>query len=72
MAPFALGGALPGDDDSLVREGAETVFVGAKFGDAAGTFEFALVVVLFGEGEEEAFFAGWMLVLTFFFSLLGG
>lgn len=58
LAPVALGDPLPGDEDALVREGAGRVLVRAELGDAAGTEEVALVVVLFGEGEEETFFAG--------------
>lgn len=58
LAPVALGDPLPGDEDALVREGAGRVLVRAELGDAAGAEEVALVVVLFGEGEEETFFAG--------------
>jgi hypothetical protein len=45
-----------GDEDAFVEEAAGTVLVGAEFGASPGPLEFAFVVVLFGEGEEEAFF----------------
>jgi hypothetical protein len=57
--------AGPGDEDALVGELAGRVLEAAEFGDAAAALELALVVVLAGEGEEEAFFAGQMLVCTF-------
>lgn len=57
LAPVALGNTRPRDKHALVTEGAGRVLEGAKLGHAAGALELALVVVLFGEGEEEALFA---------------
>jgi hypothetical protein len=54
LVPFPFRHALPGDQDALFGEGASRVLVGSELGDATGSFEFTLVVVLFSEGEEES------------------
>jgi hypothetical protein len=57
LVPISLGDTGPRDDDALFGKGADTVLVGPELGDATGAFEFALVIVLLGEGEEELLFS---------------
>lgn len=47
----------PRHEDAPLGEGAGAVLVRPELRDAAAALELALVVVLFGEGEEEALFA---------------
>lgn len=49
--------ALVGDQDALVGQRPGRVFERAEFRHPAGPLQLAFVVVLFGEGDEEAFFA---------------
>ena len=70
LVPVALGDALPRDEHALVVERPRAVLVRAELGHAARPLELALVVVLLGEGKEEAFFAGGGLTVSFFACVL--
>ena len=59
-----LGVSAPGHEDAFIPEVTGGVFEGPEFGLPAGFLEFALVVVLPGEGEEETFLSGGLLVYT--------
>lgn len=59
-----LGVSAPGHEDAFVPEITSGVFEGPESGLAAGFLEFALVVVLAGEREEETFLSGGLLVYT--------
>lgn len=55
VAPVAFRYALPRYDDALAEQRAHAVLVGAEFRHPAGSLEFSLVVVLFGEWKEMTF-----------------
>lgn len=50
--------ALVGDQDPLVGQRTGGILERAEFRHASRSLQLAFVVVLFGKGDEEAFFAG--------------
>ena len=57
LVPALFGVAGPGDEHALFRQRARAVLEAAEFRDAAGAGQLALVVVLLGEGQQEALLA---------------
>jgi hypothetical protein len=55
LVPFAFAVSFPRDQHTLVAQSPRRILEGSKLGFPARALKFSFVVVLFGEGHEEAF-----------------